>query len=426
MSKAKTKPVSRDKAIATPESTANAVNSNTDTPEGWRSVRFGDVVRDVKETERNPLDVGLERFVGLEHIEPENLHLKKWGLLADGEISFTKRFRKGQVLFGKRRAYQRKVAVAEFDGICSSDILTFEPKGDSLIPELLPFIVQSDGFFEHALDTSSGSLSPRTRWSQLQDYEFPLPPKDEQRRIGEILWAADEALEARISVKESIEVAWQHLIDKIVPDPETLRSDRVGRLDFLCDMQNGRPFPSTEYANSGFKLLRPGNLALNGRLTWPKTATVYLDPVYAHENADWVVKFGDVVINLTAQSLEDGFMGRVCLAIPGDESLLNQRLGRFIMKNGTEREYLYRVLQTTKFRQNVEARCEGSKVRHTYFRHFADLPVAMVSPEDQPKTIEAGRSIDNAREAANSAVAAAKSLASQLREHLLKGNENVQ
>jgi type I restriction enzyme S subunit len=179
---------SKVKAMTTPVAPA----SNGSLPKGWRKVRFGDVVRDVNEAERSPLDAGLERFVGLEHIEPENLHLKQWGLLADGEISFTKRFRKGQVLFGKRRAYQRKVAVAEFDGICSSDILTFEPKDDSLIPELLPFIVQSEGFFEHALGTSSGSLSPRTRWSQLQDYEFPLPPKDEQRRIADMLWAADE------------------------------------------------------------------------------------------------------------------------------------------------------------------------------------------------------------------------------------------
>jgi len=112
--------------------------------------------------------------------------------VADG-TSFTRVFRKGQVLFAKRRAYQRKVAVADFDGICSSDILVFEPKGDELIPELLPFIVQSDGFFEHALGTSAGSLSPRTRWSQLKEYEFPLPPRAEQRCIADILWAAEEA-----------------------------------------------------------------------------------------------------------------------------------------------------------------------------------------------------------------------------------------
>jgi type I restriction enzyme S subunit len=188
--------MARKVANAAPPSPTSA---NRNLPKGWRIVRFGDVVRDVNESERNPLAAGLERFIGLEHIEPENLHLKRWGLLADGEISFTKRFRRGQVLFGKRRAYQRKVAVAEFDGICSSDILTFEPKGDALFPELLPFIVQSDGFFEHALGTSSGSLSPRTRWSQLQDYEFPLPPKDEQRRIADILCAADAVSEKHLA-----------------------------------------------------------------------------------------------------------------------------------------------------------------------------------------------------------------------------------
>lgn len=85
--------------------------------------------------------------------------------------------------------------MAEWDGICSGDILVFEPKGDELLPELLPFIVQSDGFFEHALGTSAGSLSPRTKWSDLARYEFALPPMDEQRRIADILWAADEAIQ---------------------------------------------------------------------------------------------------------------------------------------------------------------------------------------------------------------------------------------
>ncbi len=111
--------------------------------------------------------------------------------------SFTRKFVPGQTLFGKRRAYQRKVAFAEFEGICSGDILTFEPKStDALLPELLPFICQTDAFFEHALNTSAGSLSPRTSWSALQGFQFPLPPLDEQKRIAEILWAADEAVEA--------------------------------------------------------------------------------------------------------------------------------------------------------------------------------------------------------------------------------------
>lgn len=162
---------------------------------GWKIVKFGEVVKNVNLVERDPETNGIERIVGLEHIDPENLHIRRWNSVEDG-TSFTRKFVPGQTLFGKRRAYQRKVAYAEFEGICSGDILTFEPKNNKiLIPELLPFICQSDAFFDHALDTSAGSLSPRTSWTALKDFEFPLPPLNEQKRIAEILWSADEAVE---------------------------------------------------------------------------------------------------------------------------------------------------------------------------------------------------------------------------------------
>lgn len=165
----------------------------TKSRQSWRKVRFGDVVRNVDISERNPLAKGLNRYIGLDHIDPASLHVTRWGQIEDG-TSFIRTFIAGQVLFGKRRAYQRKVALADFDGICSGDILVFEAK-ESLIPELLPFIVQSEGFYNHALSTSAGSLSPRTKWKDLATYEFLLPPEDEQRRIADILWAADESIQ---------------------------------------------------------------------------------------------------------------------------------------------------------------------------------------------------------------------------------------
>ncbi len=153
----------------------------------WPRVTFGDVVRLNTDRVADPSAAGIERFVGLEHIEPEDLRIRRWGLVADG-TTFTNLFRPGQVLFGKRRAYQRKVAVADFEGVCSSDIYVFESKDpDVLLPELLPFLCQTDGFFEHAVGTSAGSLSPRTNWTQLAAYEFALPPLEEQRRIAEVL-----------------------------------------------------------------------------------------------------------------------------------------------------------------------------------------------------------------------------------------------
>ena len=105
------------------------MTSERSLPDGWRWVRFGDVVRQVKQTTRDPEFDGLTRIVGLEHLDSESLPLRRWNDLADlpDGTSFTRVFRAGQVLFGKRRAYQRKVAVADFDGVCSGDVLVFEP-----------------------------------------------------------------------------------------------------------------------------------------------------------------------------------------------------------------------------------------------------------------------------------------------------------
>lgn len=93
---------------------------------GWRRVKFGDVVRLSKARCADPLAEGYERFVGLEHLEPGDLRIRSWGNVADG-VTFTSVFKPGQVLFGKRRAYQRKVAVADFAGVCSGDIYVLEP-----------------------------------------------------------------------------------------------------------------------------------------------------------------------------------------------------------------------------------------------------------------------------------------------------------
>jgi type I restriction enzyme, S subunit len=178
--------------------------------------RFSDVVSLSTARTADPLAAGIGRFVGLEHIEPENLHIRNWGLVADG-TTFTNTFKRGQILFGKRRAYQRKVAVADFDGVCSGDIYVFESKDPNvLLPELVPFICQSEGFFEFAVKTSAGSLSPRTNWSHLANYEFPLPPLDEQRRIADLLWAADDAISGIVEMMEKAETLKTATMDKLL------------------------------------------------------------------------------------------------------------------------------------------------------------------------------------------------------------------
>ncbi|MDB9921843.1 restriction endonuclease subunit S [Actinomycetota bacterium] len=166
----------------------------------WQRVNFGDVVKNVNESVKDPAVSGIERVIGLEHLEPGELRIDRWGEVTP-ETKFTRSVKPGQTLFGKRRSYQRKTAYAEFDAVCSGDILVFESANPTrLLPELLPFIAMSDGFYNKALETSAGSLSPRTRWSDLAKYEFDLPPLDQQKRIADLLWTVEKHRRATIAL----------------------------------------------------------------------------------------------------------------------------------------------------------------------------------------------------------------------------------
>ena len=139
----------------------------------------------------SPGDTLLDRYVGLEHLDPESLNLRRWGSPSD-VIGEKLHFWRGDIIYGKRRAYQRKLAVAEFEGICSAHAMVLRARPDVCLPELLPFFMQSEIFNQRAVEISVGSLSPTINWSALARQEFPLPPVDEQRRIADLLWAADD------------------------------------------------------------------------------------------------------------------------------------------------------------------------------------------------------------------------------------------
>ena len=148
-------------------------------------VKLGDVAHECRLTwSGGQTDIPI---VGLEHLVPGEIELSSWD--SNIEHTFSKKFQKGQVLLGRRRVYLKKAVVAPCDGICSGDITVIESTG-GILPELLPFVIQNDRFFDYAMQGSAGSLSPRVKWEHLKNYEFSLPPLAEQKVLADKLWAA--------------------------------------------------------------------------------------------------------------------------------------------------------------------------------------------------------------------------------------------
>ncbi|MEL6115628.1 restriction endonuclease subunit S [Photobacterium sp. SP02] len=271
-----------------------------------QTIKFGDICREVKLTTKDPIADGYERYIGLEHLDSGSLKIKRWGMIAEDNPSFTRVFKKGHILFGKRRPYLKKAAIAEFDGICSGDIIVLEPKPNSLLSkELVRHLVQSEAVWNWAVLNSSGSLSPRTKFSILSKLEISVPSYPQESclnilRDAESALIASEAvvtqlIQAKTATAYSLMLEGNWYRELFGKDPASIPEGwkflTVG--DVLNDTQYG--LSDSLEAHGRYPVLRMMNIT-NGYvdpndlkyLDWPK-----------EDASKYILNYGDIVFNRT-------------------------------------------------------------------------------------------------------------------------------
>lgn len=401
---------------------------------GWRTVKFGDVVRLSKQRSADPLTDGIERYVGLEHIEPGELRVRTWGNVGDG-TTFTSRFRPGQVLFGKRRAYQRKVAVAEFEGVCSGDIYVLEVVNpELLLPELLPFICQTDAFFEHAVGTSAGSLSPRTNWGSLADFGFALPPLDEQqalvRELAAIEAARADAIDAVDAGKQFVEVlTWNLTTGKSVGGPrkqapdwtyarppgvETLpESWTVTRLTEVARLESGHT-PSRskpEYWNGGIPWISLADIKRLGNPEIGETENE-ISHLGTENSSARLLPTGTVVFSRTAMIGYISVMSRPMAT--------SQDFANFVCGDRLNHRFLFHLFYGMKeFWEYVAV--GSSNVKTIYMPFFQKMQIALPPISVQDELVEQLDDVRSKVEALRLRAGEHERMLAALREHRLGG-----
>lgn len=379
-------------------------------PKGWRVVKFGDVVTCVNRTTRDPITEGLNRVVGLDHMDSESLPLRRWDLLEDlpDGTSFTRTFQAGQVLFGKRRAYQRKVSVPEFDGICSGDILVFTVASPKMLQRFLPYIVQSNGFFEHALGTSAGSLSPRTKWQELAKYQFALPPIDEQRRIaielgtvGDLKTQLEIGLQSFSALRESV---FAHL-------PKQAAETPLGELLHRCEYGVSiAPQLEGDVPILRMNNIEGGELNLDD-LRWVNR-TAAIDP--------YLVRTGDILFNRT-NSLEH--VGKVALVEDLPESMVfaSYLLRLQVRTDLVLPEYVAGFLQSQTGRRRISAFITlGVSQANVNATNLKKVLVPVIPLEDQRIVVKTWRAIRTGQSLVAKHLDSTDELATVMRRQLLE------
>ena len=315
-----------------------------------KTYKLGEIAKEHKETHKGS-KVGIP-IVGLEHITPESITLSRWDI--DTDNTFSKVFRKGNILFARRRAYQKKAAVAEFDGICSGDITVIEAIPGKVSERLLPFIIQNDHLFEYAVEKSAGSLSPRVKWEHLKEYEVTLPEIGEQEELADFLWKLEElsvatrnAYDKAVALKES--VSYQMFSGKMhVP----------GFLDEECEWSEvvlGKYLVSKSDRNRDNEDLPV--LSISNTKGFILQSDQFENGEVASENKSnyKIVDFKDFAYNPARINV-----GSIALLKSFEKGIISPMYSCFSCKEGLLEEYLEKWYDTVLFREQMLARIAGS------------------------------------------------------------------
>ena len=343
-------------------------------------VKLGEVAIEHKETcKGNKADYPV---VGLEHLVPEEINLTAWN--EGGDNTFTKIFRKGNVLFGRRRAYLKKAAVAPFDGICSGDITIIEAIPNRILSELLPFVIQNDALFDFAVGKSAGSLSPRVKWEHLKTYEFELPTLAKQKELAEVLWAMDATKQAYQKLLAATdELVKAHFVEMFEKDSV----DKTELKNVAQSWLKGQP-------------LKKEQLVKNGRskcIHYGELFTTY-NEVISHVNSKTnvtpvkVSKIGDILF--PASDVTPLGLTR-CSAIMLDDVILGGDI--IVMRPTTElnSEYLSYAIRMQK--RQLLSRVTGVLVRHISAKSLQTVKIPFPSKEMQEQFAVFVRQSDKAK-----------------------------
>lgn len=301
-------------------------------------VRFGDVVNDIKvnvDRQNNPYDI----YVAGDHMDSEDLTLHRWGSFATDDVgpAFIRIFKPGQVLYGSRRTYLKKIVVAPFEGITANTTFVLETKNeDEFSQRLLPFIMLSDDFTEWSIRKSKGSTNPYVLFSDLADYEFDLPSPEEQRRLADKLWSAYELKEAyKKMIAATDEMVKAQFIEMF--EGQNYATKPLAQLI-------SKSFPGEwgleDKTGNGIKVIRTTNITNDGTLDLTETVTRNISDTKLQKK---LLKKGDILLERSGGT-KDNPVGRVAYFNENDAYVANNFTQTLRSIGDIESYYLFHFL----------------------------------------------------------------------------------
>ncbi len=321
----------------------------------WKKVILSDCCDEIGKRTDNPANSGYERFVGLEHLESGETSVRQWGSTEDVTSSM-KIFKVGDVIFARRNVYLRRAARVNFDGVCSGDGIVLRAKEDLCLPDLLPFILNTETFWDYVSSQADGTMSKRITVKRLMAYEFALPPLEEQRRIAEVLQAIETTNSKLLKVVASGDIALRSYRDTWFG----ISNSSTSTLGKLCEKGSGiqiGPFGAqlhqADYTQEGVPVVMPSDLGDNS-ISLDRISKV--SPDKAEQLSQHRLQIGDIVLPrrgdldrraLVSNEHEGWLCGTGCLRIRLDDISLSEAVVQSLSSVSVLRWLKSRAVGTT-------------------------------------------------------------------------------
>ena len=231
---------------------------------------------------KKPVEEDRFTYLGLEHLDSGTLKVTRFGseVAPIGEKLVMHR---GDVLFGKRRAYQKKVAIAPFDGIFSAHGMVLRPKEDVIDKNFFPLFISSDYFLDAAIKISVGSLSPTINWRDLKELEFELPDMDTQRKLAEVLWSINDTMEAyKRLISATDELVKSQFMEQFGDPNSNPLSWPTATIGEICDIKSGTTLPAAKENEGGeIAYIKVADMNIPGNEKYITTSTKFVSATTA-------------------------------------------------------------------------------------------------------------------------------------------------
>lgn len=358
-------------------------------------VRFGDVVKEVKvniDRSHNPY----ESYVAGDHMDSEDLTIRRKGRFATVDVgpAFIRLFKPGQVLYGSRRTYLKKVAVADFEGITANTTFVLETKDENVfLQKLLPFLMLSDSFTEWSVKKSKGSTNPYVLFSDLADYEFNLPSLEEQRKLADLLWSAYDLKESyKRLLAASDEMAKSRFVEMFgdpVMNPHGWNI--VSLLDF-GECKNGMNYGSNE---SGISINCLGVSDFQNLSVIRNTEKLPQIHLNTPPRADYLLQDEDIVF--VRSNGNKALVGRCVAVYPGNNpTVFSGFCIRFRQqKKVAKTSYLLSVLKSPSVRKQMAGR--GANIQNLNQQILASVKIPIPPMELQDEFVSFIEQLDKSK-----------------------------